>query len=354
MSVRFSCLVCLAIAAAAEPAFAAGVREFTRPENSGTAVNPAQASELTLTLTEAAMRPIQTVVRTSGSVDSTGKNLTALLRGSDVDLVREGQRVRAFSVNSRTRMHLGRVERVIQQKDGARVNVSLPVQVPEDVRYLIEIVTERGPYLSIPNVSIIEEGKEQIVYLQREAGRYAPQAIKTGIQGELYTQVTEGLAEGDQIVSVGSFFIDAETKLKSGGAAAMAGMDHSQMGGMDHMDHGQTASGPASATGASSSNADGLSLVMTDPGAGARVSAPLLMIHVMFNQPVDIKSSAFEVTSGDGKRVDVSEAMAMGGDGTMLMVMPKTPLPKGSYRVKWHIVAINSQRLEGEFSFTVQ
>ena len=93
---------------------------------------------------------------------------------------------------------------------------------------------------------------------------------------------------------------------------------------------------------------------MTDPSPNARVSAPLRMIHVMFSQPVDVKASGFEVTTSDGKAIDVGDAMPMGNDGKMLMAMPKTPLPAGTYRVKWHTVSANSQRLQGEFSFTVQ
>ena len=366
-------LLCIAALVAATPAFSAGVRDSTRPSNAGTAVNEAQASELTLTLTEAAMRPIQTWVRTAGNVDSTGRILTTVLRSPEADLVQEGQRLRAFSLSSRTRMHLARVSRVTKQNRGVSVEATLAVQVPSDgSRYLMEIVVERGPYLSIPNVSIIEEGDEHIVYIQKQPGNYVPQTIKTGLQGELYTQVLDGLTEGDNIVSVGSFFINAETKLKSGGMAAMPGMDHSQMPGMAVMDHGtRVAAAPAGkvsmpgmdhsahgahAPAASSAPASpgGTSVVMTDPIPNARVSAPLHMIHVMFSQPVDVKASGFEVTTSDGKAVDVGNAMPMGNDGKMLMAMPKTPLPAGSYRVKWHTVGANAQPLRGEFSFIVQ
>ena len=368
---RFERLFCVAALIAATPAFSAGVRVFTRPNDPGTAVNEAQASELTLTLTEAAMRPIQSLVRTAGTVDSTGKTLTTVLRSPEGGLVQEGQRLRAFSVNSRTRMHLARVTRAAKQQGGVLVEATLAAPVPSDgSRYLMEIVVERGPYLSIPNVSIIEEGDEHIVYIQREPGRYVPQAIKTGLQGELYTQVVDGLAAGDNIVSVGSFFINAETKLKSAGMAAMPGMDHSQMAGMAGTEHNHAAapSAPASAmpgmdhdhaaaaptAEAASPTTSGTSVVMTDPAANARVAAPLHMIHVMFSQPVDVKASSFEVTTSYGKAVDVGGAVPMGSDGKMLMAMPKTPLPAGTYRVKWHTMGANSQRLQGEFSFTVQ
>jgi methionine-rich copper-binding protein CopC len=201
----------------------------------------------------------------------------------------------------------------------------------------MEIVVERGPYLSIPNVSIIEEGSDHVVYIQKQPGQYTPQVIKTGLQGELYTQVTEGLKDGDQIVSVGSFFVDAETKLKSADAmmAAMPGMDHSAM----------AANVPPAKPGASPA------MVMTDPAANTTVKGPVPMIHVVFNGPVDPKTSKFEVTKADGGPVDVGDPEPMGA--TMLMAMPKTPLSAGTYKVKWHTVA-SSKTLEGEFSFSVQ
>lgn len=327
---------------------------MTRPSNPGTAVDETQASELTLTLTEAAMRPIQTWVRTAGTIDGTGRVLTAAVRGSDANLVQEGQRLRAFTVNSRTRMHLARVSRVTKRQGDVLVEATLAAQVPADgSRYLMEIVTERGPYLSIPNVSIIEEGDQHIVYVQKGPGQYTAQAIKTGLQGELYTQVLEGLSEGDDIVSVGSFFINAETKLKSGGMPAMPGMDHSQMAGLVGMDHTQVAAAAPNAKGSAPPSGP-TSLVMTEPSSNARVTTPVQMIHVMFSRPVDVNASGFEVTTSDGKVVDVGSAMSMGGDGTMLMAVTRAPLPAGTYRVKWHTVGADGQRLEGEFSFTVQ
>jgi hypothetical protein len=178
------------------------------------------------------------------------------------------------------------------------------------------------------------------------------------LQGELYTQVLEGLAEGDHIVSIGSFFINAETKLKSGGMPAMPGMDHGAhvaaapagRAPTPTIDRGALA--PAASAAPPSTGAT--SLIMTDPEPNARVSGPLHMIHVMFSQPVDAKASGFEVTAGDGKAVDVGNAMPMGDDGRMLMAMPKTPLPAGTYRVRWRTVGADSKPLQGEFSFTVQ
>lgn len=338
---------CVAMCSAAQ---AAGVRDFTRMAPS-TAVTDAQASELTLTLTDVTSRPIQNWIRTAGTIDKTGKILTTFLRPPESDLVRIGQRTQTYTVNSRTKMTLGYVTRIAKQRDGAAIEVTLNAPVTERLTRLMEIVVERGPYLSIPNVSIIEEGDEHVVYIQKEAGHYTPQVIHTGLQGELYTQIIDGLTEGDQVVSVGSFFVDADTKLKSAGMDAMPGMDHGSMPGMDMsgVDHAAptqvAANVPAGA---------GTQTVMTEPAANATVKAPLYMIHVMFNAPVDVKSATMAVTDKSGKPVDVGGLMPMGNDGKMVMAMPKTPLPAGSYNVKWHATGADGKALQGEFSFTAQ
>ena len=135
--------VFVAVLLAVTPAFPAGVRDFTRFSNHRIAIDNSD-SELRLILTEEAHRPVQTtVVRTTGDIDTTGWVLIALVRGSDAALVREGQQVRAFSVNARRRMHLARVTRVTRQQSGVRVEATLSARVlGVSTRYLIEIVTE--------------------------------------------------------------------------------------------------------------------------------------------------------------------------------------------------------------------
>ena len=90
----------------------------------------------------------------------------------------------------------------------------------------MEIIVERDRFLSLPNEAIIEEGDMHIVYVQQDAGHYMPREIHTGLQGELYTQVLHGLTEGEQVVTFGSFFIDAEYKLKATEQSVMSNDQH--------------------------------------------------------------------------------------------------------------------------------
>jgi hypothetical protein len=191
------------------------VRSHTRLHSAGTKVSESQAADLTLTLSQATVRPIQMWVRTAGTIDTNLKVLTGYVDPPSDVLVKAGQRVRSFPPVSKSSMYQAWVTRVVPQKGRVMVEATLSANGRVDSRYYVmEIVVDRGEFLSIPNEAIIEEGDKHIVYVQRQPGQYTPQEIDTGIQGELYTQVVKGLNDGDQVVTFGSFFIDSEYKLK--------------------------------------------------------------------------------------------------------------------------------------------
>lgn len=209
-------LLLLAAGAVAVPVLRAqGVRDHTRNSPRGTKITEAQASDLTLTLTSVAVRPVQVWVRTAGAIDAARKVLTVHLSGSDATRVKVGQRARAFPVESRSSMFQAFVVRVTPEKNGVSAALQLAsVGWPSARGYVVEIVTDYGELLSVPNEAIIEEGDARVVYRLGADAHYEPTPVQTGVQGELYTQVTGGLKDGDQVVTFGSFFIDSEFKLK--------------------------------------------------------------------------------------------------------------------------------------------
>src|SRR5262245_1954981 len=150
----------------APSASAQGVRNRTRPEasesirsrirsaNAGasTRVSDAQASDVTLTLNPVSVRPIQTWIRTAGRIDKAGKVLTAYVYAPDSTMVKTGQRVRAFSPESKSSMFQAWVTKVTPQAEGAAVQVTLSgIAQIRGTNYVLEIVSERGEFLSIPN-----------------------------------------------------------------------------------------------------------------------------------------------------------------------------------------------------------
>ena len=204
------------------------VREHTRPPRSeGTSLTESQAEALTLTVSSASPRLVQSWIREAGTIDKTQKVLSTAVSGPDAALIKVGQRVRAFPPSSKSSMYQAFVTRVTPRAGGITVEASLASLGRKNTTlYVMEIVVEQGPFLSVPNEAIIEEGDKHVVYVQQQPGQYAPHEIHTGIQGELYTQIVDGVKDGDQVVTFGSFFIDAEHKLKGTSQGASGPTTH--------------------------------------------------------------------------------------------------------------------------------
>lgn len=207
-----NCLLALAVAGVS----AQSIRDRIRlsPEKR-TPVTEQQANELTLTLNDAAVRPIQVWLRVAGTMDTAQGRISAQLLAAEGAHVKIGQRVRAFPPESRSSMFQARVSDVstVGPTTLIRATLSGPPHAGSTI-YILEIVTEPLEALSVPNEAIIEADGKRIVYAQIEKGRYEPREIDAGLQGELYTEVRSGLKPGEQVVTFGSFFIDAEHKLK--------------------------------------------------------------------------------------------------------------------------------------------
>src|SRR2546425_1869340 len=146
----------------------------------GTEISDAQATDVTLTLNDVAVRPIQTWVRTAGRIDKNRKVMTAHIPPPEASFVKVGQRVRAFPPESKSSMFQAWVTKVAPQRDGIMVEATLSSTGRENSSsYVMEIVTERGEFLSIPNEAIIEEGAKRVVYVQKQSGQYIPIEIQT-------------------------------------------------------------------------------------------------------------------------------------------------------------------------------
>jgi len=192
------------------------VRERIRTAPRATSITESQANELTLTVTQVAVRPIQVWVRTAGVIDASGKTLQATISKAEAVFVKPGQRVRAFPPEARSSMYQARVAGVAPKGDRVGVTVALIAPARQgSLRYVMEIVTEEIERMSVPNEAIIETGSRRVVYVKdASSDSYAQREIQIGLQGELFTEVTGGLKEGEQVVTFGSFFIDADHKLK--------------------------------------------------------------------------------------------------------------------------------------------
>jgi hypothetical protein len=172
------------------------------------------SSPISTTVSRVELRPLQVWVRTAGLSGPEPRTVTAQVRGEQAAFIRPGQRVRVFQLRSRASMYQGQVA-AVELRDGlATVRVALRSHGMEDENYLLEIIADLGSRLSIPNEAVIEEGERQIVYVRQASGDYVPREMRTGQRGESYVEVAEGLKVGEEVVTFGSFFIDAEFRMK--------------------------------------------------------------------------------------------------------------------------------------------
>jgi membrane fusion protein, copper/silver efflux system len=74
---------------------------------------------------------------------------------------------------------------------------------------------EDDPATAVPDSAIIDSGTRQVVLVAKGEGRFEPRAVKLGRRGEGYTEITEGLKPGEEVVTSANFLIDAESNLKA-------------------------------------------------------------------------------------------------------------------------------------------
>ncbi len=196
---------------------AASIRDHTRPQYSHTTtINETQAAELTLTVVRTGKQHLQTWLRLAAVIDISGRHLSASSCSPDARWLAPGQRVRAFTPDIKSSIYQARVSKIVQQKNCITVTARLSAKSQtQNKHYVMEIIVPRGQFIAIPKEAILEEGEQRIVYVQKHPGHYVPRQIHGGLEGELYTEIRHGLKEGDRVVTFGSFFIDAEHKLKA-------------------------------------------------------------------------------------------------------------------------------------------
>jgi multidrug efflux pump subunit AcrA (membrane-fusion protein) len=91
---------------------------------------------------------------------------------------------------------------------------SLPHATASDVTPMTHPITSpAGMVLAIPRSAVIDTGAKRIVYVASQPGAYDMREVKLGpIAGDFYP-VLDGLQNGESVVTVGTFLVDAENRL---------------------------------------------------------------------------------------------------------------------------------------------
>jgi Cu(I)/Ag(I) efflux system membrane fusion protein len=98
-----------------------------------------------------------------------------------------------------------------------RIEVPNPDELLRPAMYVdAEIETGTpGPVLAVPESAVLDSGTRQAVLIDKGEGRFEPRDVKLGRRGGGLTEITDGVAEGEAVVTSATFLIDAESNLKA-------------------------------------------------------------------------------------------------------------------------------------------
>jgi Cu(I)/Ag(I) efflux system membrane fusion protein len=94
--------------------------------------------------------------------------------------------------------------------------------------------------VAVPSAAVIDSGTRKVVVVELGEGRFEPREVKTGVRGDAFIEILDGVKEGERVVAAGNFLIDSESNLK----AALDGMEtaktvgHQAVGTLDAIDGG--------------------------------------------------------------------------------------------------------------------
>jgi Cu(I)/Ag(I) efflux system membrane fusion protein len=96
-----------------------------------------------------------------------------------------------------------------------------------------------GAVLAVPESAVLNSGTRQAVLVDKGEGRFEPREVKLGRHGGGYVEITDGVAEGEAVVTSANFLIDAESNLKAAlkGFAVAAGSAPADQPAHDHGAH---------------------------------------------------------------------------------------------------------------------
>lgn len=151
----------------------------------------------------------------------------------DIAFVRVGAPVRAELAAYPGRPVDGRVTfvwpTVDEQSRSARVRVAFPnpggLLKPGMYATLFLQAVVGAEVLHVPAEAVVQTGERNLVFVVGPDGALMPREVVLGPRAEGRFQVLSGLAGGERIVASANFLVDAESRLATGAATAMPGMD---------------------------------------------------------------------------------------------------------------------------------
>ncbi|NTF95980.1 efflux RND transporter periplasmic adaptor subunit [Agrobacterium rhizogenes] len=141
----------------------------------------------------------------------------------DLASVRNGAEVNVTVRSLPGKTFKGVIDLIYPQVDMQTRTTKVRIELPNPDGVLLanmyaDVGIEAGapdPVVAVPNSAIIDTGDRQVVFIDKGDGQFEPKDVKLGVRGQDQTEITKGIAAGDQVVVAANFLLDAESNLNS-------------------------------------------------------------------------------------------------------------------------------------------
>lgn len=144
----------------------------------------------------------------------------------EINSVRAGQAVTVTAPSQPGRVYHGTVAAIDPIIDAMTRTARVRVQVraadggllPESfVTAVIHVPMAEA--LSVPSDAVLDTGEHQYVFVIEDGSRFTPRAVRLGREADQWTEVLDGIAVGDEVVTSANFLIDSESRFRAALAA---------------------------------------------------------------------------------------------------------------------------------------
>ncbi len=140
---------------------------------------------------------------------------------SDLPLIRVGQEADVTVPTAPPLELRGRIEYIDPYLDSqtrtARARVALANadgRLKPEMYVDVDIHVALGERLVVPKNAVLRTGERQIVFVDRGAGVFEVRFVTLGVASDEFVEITQGLQEGERVVSSANFLIDAESNVQ--------------------------------------------------------------------------------------------------------------------------------------------
>ncbi|MDH4368274.1 MAG: efflux RND transporter periplasmic adaptor subunit [Nitrospira sp.] len=148
----------------------------------------------------------------------------------ELPYIKEGQSATvtlSYDPNTKLHGHVGFIYPTLDPKTRTvkvRFELDNPSEKLKPGMYAnVELKNPLGTKLVVPRDAILETGERHLLFIHHGGGQLEWRSVKLGVKAGDWLEVTEGLKEGEHVVTGANFLIDSESQLKAA-VGGMAGM----------------------------------------------------------------------------------------------------------------------------------